>query len=197
MLNEFAIFKSYLTYNVIKFDTNILEQIPHNRSHKYNNTYVVIIFSNNCLVSALFFVSQNLREFIHPIYSCKEKERCGRGNCDLKRNVTNLLSWNILLTKKIFWTTHINFSSYHYTSQILFSREDLFHYKSSISTTFYFHFDFFLACRDNVTPKFYYKIRKKEDTIFHCFSSFYIVIKYVSFKEWNARFFFFLNKVKN
>ena len=113
MLNEFAIFKSYLTYNVINFDTNIFEQIPHNRSHKYNNTYVVIIFSNNCLVSALFFVSQNLREFIHPIYSCKEKERCGRGNCDLKRNVTNLLSWNILLTKKIFWTTHINFSSYH------------------------------------------------------------------------------------
>ena len=56
---------------------------------------------------------------------------------------------------------------------------------------FIFILTFFLACRDNVTPKFYYKIRKKEDTIFHCFSSFYIVIKHVSFKEWIARFFFF------
>ena len=126
MLNEFAIFKSNLTYNAINFDKNIFEQIPHNRSHKYNNTYVVIIFSNNCLVSALFFVSQNLREFIHPIYSCKEKERCGRGNCDLKRNVTNLLSWNILLKKKnILNHPHQLFKLSLYFSNFIFERRSL------------------------------------------------------------------------
>ena len=48
--------------------------MPRIRSHKYNNTYVVIIYSNNCLVSALFSVSLNLREFIHPISIHARKE---------------------------------------------------------------------------------------------------------------------------
>ena len=73
-------------------------------------------------------------------YSCKEKKRCGRGNCNLKRNVTNLLSWNILLKKKIFFEPptsnlelSLSFSSFIFEGRSLFSQisnfNNFFHFK--------------------------------------------------------------------
>ena len=99
--------------------------------------------------------------------------------------------------KNILNHPHQLFKLSLYFSNFIFERRSLSLQIFNFNNILFSFWLFFLACRDNVTPKFYYKIRKKEDTIFHCFSSFYIVIKYVSFKEWNARFFFFLNKVKN
>ena len=106
--------------------------------------HVVIIFFEQLFgLCPLLCVAES--SWIHSSYSysCKEKRRCGRGNCNLKRNVTNLLSWNILLKKKIyFWTTHINFSSYHYPSQILFRKKISFLKKLQFQQHFIFHFDF-------------------------------------------------------
>ena len=141
--------------------------------------HVVIIFFEQLFgLCPLLRVAES--SWIHSSYSysCKEKRRCGRGNCNLKRNVTNLLSWNILLTKKIYFEPPTStFQAIIILLKFYFREKISFITNLQFQQHFIFILTFFLACRDNVTPKSYYKIRKKEDTIFHCFSSFYIVMK--------------------
>ena len=96
--------KCYLTSYINSYRTkhswlNTSYQISHIQQYRCQyHFFLTIVWSLRSLrvVESPWIHSSN------P-YSCKEKKRCGRGNCNLKRNVTNLLSWNILLKKKIFF----------------------------------------------------------------------------------------------
>ena len=94
--NEATLLKCYLTSYINSYRTkhswlNTSYQISHIQQYRCQYHFFLTIAWS---LPSLRVVESSWIHSFYP-YSCKEKKRCGRGNCNLKRNVTNLLSHEI------------------------------------------------------------------------------------------------------